>query len=197
MYKRNLSFVEESDAQIAAIQLRRGKTLLDDSQIKKRSKSTPHAPRARIEPSEQSTSTPNTNHVPETQDIHLDTESNEESYSSSMITSLEIIFEMIFDISSRLSLTTFSIAQYIQSIIEEYNNDIQFKMTLKTGIESDIYVLKHELLYIDFDKNQFCILNIQVKEKRNDDNKSLHEMLITHSHEIINHHDEFATQNDI
>ena len=45
-YKRNLSFVEESDAQIAAIQLRRGKTLLDEPQIKKRSKSTPHAPRA-------------------------------------------------------------------------------------------------------------------------------------------------------
>ena len=72
---------------------------------------------------------------------------------------------MIFDISSKLSLTTFSIAQYVQSIIEGYNNDTQFKMTLKAEIESGIYVLKHELLYINLDKNQLCILNIQVSRK--------------------------------
>src|SRR5436190_23269194 len=37
-YKRNLPFVEESDAHLAAIQLRRGKTLLEEPQIKKRPK---------------------------------------------------------------------------------------------------------------------------------------------------------------
>ena len=57
-------------------------------------------------------------------------------------------------------------------------------MALKIGIESDIYVLKQGLLYIDFNKDQFCIFDIKVKEKRDCGIKSLREILIVHSHEI-------------
>ena len=96
-----------------------------------------------------------------------------------------------------LDMTKFSIAQYIQPIIEGDNENMQFKMALKAGVESGVYVLRQGLFYTSPDKEQLCIPDIKIKGGRDDDNKSLREMLIAHSHEIVGHHGEFPTQHDL
>jgi len=73
----------------------------------------------------------------------------------------------------RLSLTTFAIEQYKELIIEGYKEDTQFKMALKAGIDSGIYVLKNGLLYTRPEKEQFCIHDIKVKGGRDGGDKSL------------------------
>ena len=67
-------------------------------------------------------------------------------------------------------------------------------MALNAGIESGVYILKKGLLYTGPDKEQLCIPDIKVKGGRDGGNKSLREMLIAHSHEIVGHHGELPTQ---
>ena len=161
MYKKNLPFVEETEAQLAAMQLRRGKTLLEQPRLRKRS--TTPAPsiittdkddESDPEPSDVSTSTPVSTYVTDT-------------------TSKPEVESMAESTTPRLSLTTFAIEQYKELIIEGYKEDTQFKMALKAGTDSGIYVLKNGLLYTGPEKEQLCIPDIKVKGGRNGGDKSL------------------------
>jgi Integrase zinc binding domain/Chromo (CHRromatin Organisation MOdifier) domain len=134
-YKKDLPFVEESDAHLAAMQLRGGKTLPEPSEL-----TTSESPNVTTE-----TSTPTK------------------------------------------TLTTFAIDQYAQLIMKAYKGDTLFSKALKEGVDSGIYVLKNGLLYTGPDKNQLCIPNIKVKGGRDGGNKSLREMLIAHSHQVVGH----------
>jgi RNase H-like domain found in reverse transcriptase/Integrase zinc binding domain/Chromo (CHRromatin Organisation MOdifier) domain len=154
-YKRDLPFLKESDAHIAAMQLRRGK-VLPEPEHKASSKPS--------EPSNTANTTANTT---------ANSTTDEPSPSSSM--------------------TTFSIAKYKDLIIEGYKGDTQFKMALKAGVESGVYVVKDGLLYTGPDRNQLCIPDIKVKGGRDGGTKSLREMLIAHSHEIEGHLATFKT----
>lgn len=92
------------------------------------------------------------------------------------------------------TMTMFSIAQYKDPIAEGYKDDTQFKMALlKAGIDSGVYVMKDGILYTGPDKNQLCIPYIKVKGGRDNSDKSLREMLITHSHETEGHLGTFKT----
>src|SRR5208282_396038 len=95
--------------------------------------------------------------------------------------------------SPKSSMTTFSIDKYVKPIIAGYKEDTQFKMALKAGVESGVYVVKDGLLYTGPDRKQLCIPDIKVKGGRDGSNKSLREMLIVHSHKIEGHLGTFKT----
>jgi len=200
-YKKDLPYVEESDAHHAAIQLWHGKTLLEEPQITKRSKKRSETPSQGpsssliSDSSNESDQEPSSVITPTSTDVadaisDLETFDPETSEPEYEIT--DVITES--PTTPELDVTKFSIAHYIQPIIDGYNEDAQFKMAYKGGIESGIYVLKQGLLYTGPDKEQLCIPDIKVKGGRDDGNKSLREMLIAHAHEIVGHHGEFPTQ---
>ena len=171
-YKRNLPFVKESDPQVVAIQLCHGKQLLEKPQIKKRSTSSAKPA------SEVSTAPP----------VVVDTDSDEESLPSGVIMHDTDIADTSPELGTsetepenstespntpELSLTTFSIAQYIQPIVDGYKEDTQFIMALNAGIESGVYILKKGLLYTGPEKDRLCIPNIKVRGGRDGGNKNL------------------------
>ena len=208
-YKKDLPYVEESDAHLAAMQLRRGKTLLEEPQIKKRTKKRPKKQskkRSETPPpglSLSSTSDPSDDSDQESFDVITPASTDVADAISDPETSDPETSEPEYEITDvitespttpELDMTKFSIVHYIQPISDGYNEDAQFKMALKAGIESGIYVLRQDLLYTGPDKEQLCIPDIKVKGGRDGGNKSLREMLIAHAHEIVGHHGEFPTQ---
>jgi hypothetical protein len=60
------------------------------------------------------------------------------------------------------------LSYYRQAIIDGYKNDVLFSKALTTSIESDIYKVKDELLYLYFDglERRLCIPNIKVEGER-------------------------------
>ena len=47
-------------------------------------------------------------------------------------------------------MSTLTLSQYRQAIIDGYEGDTQFSKALKTGVESGIYQIKDGLLYLAF-----------------------------------------------
>src|SRR5437667_1341944 len=48
------------------------------------------------------------------------------------------------------SMSTLSLSQFCQAIIDGYKDDTQFNKALKTGVDSGIYKVKNVLLYLAF-----------------------------------------------
>ena len=46
-------------------------------------------------------------------------------------------------------MSTFTLSRFIDAIIAGYKKDTQFSKALKAGVESGIYVVKNEFLYLD------------------------------------------------
>ena len=79
-------------------------------------------------------------------------------------------------------MSTFTLSQYRQAIIDRYKDDTQFSKALKTGVDSGIYKVENGLLYLATGRDQkLCIPNIKVKGGRDKSTKSLREMLISHT----------------
>jgi hypothetical protein len=133
--------------------------------------------------------------------------------SETMESITESTMESTMESTSELKLSTLTLSQYHQAIIDGYKNDVLFSKVQTTGIESDIYEVKDGLLYLCFGglDRRLCIPNIKVKggrEKATDKSttrdkamekgekhgnlhemKSLREMLILHAHQIGGHKD--------
>ena len=73
------------------------------------------------------------------------------------------------------SMSTLSLSQFRQAIIDGYKDDAQFSKALKTGVDSGIYKVKNGLLYLVFSAHdqRLCILNIKVEGGRDKAMKSL------------------------
>ena len=130
-YKKNLPFVEESDAHLAAIQLRQGKMLLEQPQITKRSKKRAKTP----SPGPSSISTPDSNDESDQEPSDVSTSTPVSTYVTDTTSEPEVE-STAESTTPRLSLTTFAIEQYKEPIIEGYKEDTQFKMALKVEFMS-------------------------------------------------------------
>jgi transposase InsO family protein len=164
-YQHDLPYLEEDDTHLAAIQLRRGKTLLETPAIKRRiPKSIPNldtgAPTGRNLPTAKSS-------VPEFDpDITPTPESSETP-----------------------QLTMFSLSSFIPAILNGYKEDTQFSKALMAGVDSGVYVLDSKgLLYTGPDRDRLCIPNVKVRGGRDKAEKNLREMLIAHGHEAASGH---------
>ena len=73
------------------------------------------------------------------------------------------------------SMSTLSLSQFRQAIIDGYKDDTQFIKALKTGVDSGIYKVKNGLLYLAFSgkDERLCIPNIKVEGGRDKAMKSL------------------------
>ena len=170
-YKHDLPFLEESEAHLAAIQLRRGKMLLEKPLTKRRNvKTNPTNP---SEPEIQAPEMPDepSETVSESTDQRIDQSDGPEALPME-------------------SMSTLSLSQFRQAIIDGYKDNTQFSKALKTGVDSGIYKVKNGLLYLAFSgkDERLCIPNIKVEGGRDKaTKKSLREMLISHAHEILGH----------
>ena len=172
-YKNDLPYLEESEAHLAAIQLRRGKMLLEKPLTKRRNvKTNP------TNPSE-----------PEIQAPEPPSETVLESTDQQMDQSewLEPVADVESE-STESEMSTFTLSRFHQAIIDGYKDDTQFSKALKTGVDSGIYKVENGLLYLATGRDQrLCIPNIKVEGGRDKGMKSLREMLISHAHEILGH----------
>src|SRR5438552_17182072 len=76
--------------------------------------------------------------------------------------------------STEPEMSTFTLSQYRQAIIDRYKDDTQFSKALKTGVDSGIYKVENGLLYLATGRDQkLCIPNIRVKGGRDKGMKSL------------------------
>ena len=137
-YKHDLPYLEESDAHLAAIQLRRGKTLLEKPAIKKRSSKQPPKLAA-----------------PETLNTQDETRIVEEQSSHEA------------DSETTPNMIGYSLSDYQSAIVNEYKSDVLFSKALKSGIDSEVYRRdSRELLYTGLERDRLCISDIKVKEER-------------------------------
>lgn len=163
-YKHNRPYLSESDDEesaITAIQLRRGKTLLEKSLFKKRTSRPRNTPTNAT-----SKSTP-----------------TQEPDNSRVTTTVDGNQQRLFDSGSTQSMVVFDLSRYRESIIEGYKMDTQFSKALKEGVESGVYVLIDGLLYTGPDRKELCIPDVKVNGGRDGGEKNLREMLIAHCHE--------------
>jgi hypothetical protein len=157
-YRHDLPVLEEDDSHLAAIQLRRGKVLLEMPAPKKR--------QAKKQPSTVVVNQPSE-------------DSNSASFNSIDDSTPPP------PLPSDDQMSAISLSQFIPTIVEGYKSDMQFSKALTAGIESGIYVLESNgLLYLAMPgAHRVCIPNIKVGEK----GSNLRELLILHVHEMIAH----------
>ena len=132
MYKHDLPYLEESDAHLAAMQLRKGKILSKEPLIKRKHK------------------------TKSKKDATMDTDGNADDNADA---STNVIMDTDMSIPddpeiTELNLSTLTLSHYHQAIIDGYKSDTQFSKALITGIESGIYKIKDGLLYLDFGPDQ-------------------------------------------
>jgi hypothetical protein len=150
-YRHDLPVLEEDDSHLAAIQLRRGKVLLEKPVLKKRQVKRPTA--AAKQPSGESTAEA----------------SNSASFSSTD--------DSAPPLPSDDQMSAISLSQFIPTIVEGYKSDVQFSKALTAGVESGIYVLESKYLAMPASgAHRVCIRNIKVGEK----GSNLRELLIFH-----------------
>src|SRR5437762_11422002 len=126
MYKHNLPYLEESEAHLAAMQLRKGKTLSNEPLIKRKRKT-----KSKTDGNTDDNADASTNVITNTD---MSTPDDPEIMES--------------------NLSTLTLSHYRQAIIDGYKDDMQFSKALITGIESGIYKIKDGLLYLDFGPDQ-------------------------------------------
>ncbi len=90
--------------------------------------------------------------------------------------------------------TGISLSTFQQAILDGYKDDVLFSKALKSYIDSGIYIRdSRDLLYTGPNRDRMCIPDIKVGGERDGAKKSLHEMLITHVHEVIGHMNVYRT----
>ena len=133
-YKHDLPYLEESEAHLAAMQLRKGKTLSKEPLIKRKRK----------------TKSQTDGNMDGNVDGNMD---NNADASMNMITNTDMSTPDDPEITES-NLSTLTLSHYHQAIIDGYKDDMQFSKALITGIESGIYKIKDGLLYLDFGPDQ-------------------------------------------
>src|SRR5436305_13350109 len=157
-YKHDLPYLEESDTHLAAIQLRRGKTLLEKPAIKKRTLKVAIPREVEITP-KSAKGTPQT--------------SNESTIQNSEMTP---------------NMIGYSLSDYQSAIVNGYKSDVLFSKALKSGVDSGVYRRDSKgLLYTGPERDRLCIPDIKVRGGRDGAKRNLREMLIAHAHETLGH----------
>jgi transposase InsO family protein len=172
-YQHDLPYLEESDehddSMLAAIQLRRGKTLLETPVINKRPKKKPQPERPVLTESQPGTPQPTPTVTVTPQSVTAPPVATPQP-------------------DPRPSIVAFDLSSFRDPIIEGYKSDTQFRKALKEGVESGVYVLRDGLLYTGPGKNELCIPDVRVKGGRDGGEKNLRELLISHCHESMMGH---------
>jgi hypothetical protein len=165
-YRHDLPVLEEDDSHLGAIQLRRGKVLLEQPVLKKRPS------RATVEHDEH----PLVETSAITSDLSSHTEPSDSASSSSPDDSPLPSDQM----------SAISLSQFLTAIVEGYKTDTQFSKVLTAGVDSGIYTVdSNGLLYLAMPgAHRVCIPDIKVGKERS---LNLRELLISHAHEIVAH----------
>ena len=166
-YRHDLPVLVEDDSHLAAIQLRRGKVLLEKPALKTR-------------PAKKQSTTV----VAAKQPSGESTETSHSASSSSIDDSAPLPLPPPPPPSGD-KISAVSLSQFIPTIVEGYKTDVQFSKALTAGVESGIYALESNgLLYLAMPgAHRLCIPNAKVGEK----GSNLRELLISHIHEMIAH----------
>lgn len=167
-YRHDLPYLDESDeTAVAAMQLRRGKTLLEAPVIKTR----PPKATAGPGPSASESGVSTTSTTPSTTSTTPVTTTAGPRPAAS-----ESVVE---------SVVAFDLSGFRDAIIAGYEEDTLFKKALKEGVQSGVYELRDELLYTGPGKDELCIPNVKVNGGRDGGDKNLREMIISHFHDGI------------
>jgi RNase H-like domain found in reverse transcriptase/Integrase zinc binding domain/Retrotransposon gag protein/Retroviral aspartyl protease/Reverse transcriptase (RNA-dependent DNA polymerase)/Chromo (CHRromatin Organisation MOdifier) domain/Zinc knuckle len=182
-----------------AIQLRRGKVLLDEPQIKRRTK-TPigfQAPEALDESQGIGPTDESLNKAPDG-----DAPSAAPGVSTTLTRTTdrpsdELPSEgspLADDLTAEPPITSISLSHHQRVIVDGYKEDSQFRQALNGGIESGIYEQTDKgLLYLTAG-HRLCIPNVKIEGGKGKEKKNLREMLIQHAHvAAVGHRDIRAT----
>ena len=154
-YQCDLPELEESDLHLNAMSLQRGKVLLEELAIKKRSPAIPLSHETAPTSPESVSSSSSLPTTPASSD-------DEAEWPDAMPDAMPEAADRQVTGSENF-LTEFS-TDFHQTIVDGYKDDSQFSKALVAGVESDIYVLRNGLLYLAMPGAQrLCIPDTKVE----------------------------------